>query len=102
MSKLLFMKFTKFYIGKEYITFSYTNSSENEVMSSIKISQLTQSVERRGFGRKGEVVGWNLPAILEVTLDGHSSGSLTIPRCKIGTRSRHGNSELSLRIIMRK
>ena len=26
-----------------------------------------------------------LPAVPEVTLGGHSSGSLTIPRCKIGT-----------------
>ena len=38
-----------------------------------------------------EVVGSNvpLPPILEVTLGGHSSGSLTIPRCKIGTLRIH-------------
>ena len=38
----------------------------------------------------------------EVTPGGHSSGSLNMPRCKFGTRSRPGNSELTLRIIMRK
>ena len=51
-----------------------------------------------------EVLGSNLPlpAVTEVTLGSHSSGSLTIPRCKIGTRSWLGNSELTLRIIVHK
>ena len=31
---------------------------------------------------------------------GHSGGSLTMPRCKIGTRHWPGQSELTLRIIM--
>ena len=31
-----------------------------------------------------EVIGSNMPAVI---LGGHSSGSLTIPRCIIGTRS---------------
>ena len=39
-----------------------------------------------------------LPAIPEVTLGGHSKASLTIPRCRIGTRPWPGNSELTLRI----
>ena len=39
-------------------------------------------------------MGSNLPAVLEVTLGGHSSGRLTIP---IGTRPWHGQSELILR-----
>ena len=43
-------------------------------------------------------MGSNLLAILEVTLGGHSSVSLTIPRCKIGTRSWPGQSELTPRI----
>ena len=38
-------------------------------------------------------------AVSEVTLGGHSSGSLTVPRCKIGIRSRPGNSEFTLKII---
>ena len=32
------------------------------------------------------VMGSNLPTVPEVTLGSHSSGSLTIPRCKIGDR----------------
>ena len=55
-----------------------------------------QSVERRALGH--EVVGSNLPAVPKVTLGGHSSGSLTIPRCKNGTRSWPGQSELTLRM----
>ena len=39
-------------------------------------------------------MGSNLP----VTLDGHSSGSLTIPRCKIGTSPWPGQPELTQRI----
>ena len=35
----------------------------------------------------------------ERALAGHSSGSLTIPKCKIGTKSWPGQSELTLRII---
>ena len=31
-------------------------------------------------------------------MSGHSIGSLTMPRCKIGTRLRPGNSELTQRI----
>ena len=46
------------------------------------LSNGAQSVERRALG--DQVVGMNQPAIPEVTLDGHSCGSLTIPRCKIG------------------
>ena len=34
------------------------------------------------------ILGSNLPAVLEVTSGSHSSSSLTIQRCKIGTRSR--------------
>ena len=49
--------------------------SENQ--SAARIAQL---VEHQALGR--EVLGSNL---LEVTLGGHSSGSLTVPRCKIGT-----------------
>ena len=45
-----------------------------------------------------EVVGLNLPADLEVTLGGHSSSSLTIPRCKIGTSPWPRQSQLTLRI----
>ena len=41
-------------------------------------------------------------AVPEVTLGGHSSGTLTIPRCKIGIRPWPGNSELTLRIITHK
>ena len=37
-----------------------------------------------------------------MTLGGHSSGSLTIPRYKVRTRFWPGNSELTLRIITRK
>ena len=45
------------------------------------------------------VLGSNLPLeVLEVTKGGHSSGSLTISRCKIGTMPWPGNSELTLRI----
>ena len=39
-----------------------------------------------------------LPANLEVTLGGHSRWSLTIPRCKIGTRPWPRKSELTPRI----
>ena len=42
----------------------------------------------------------NLPGVPEVTFGGYSS-SLTIPRCKIGTRPWPGNSELTLRITTR-
>ena len=49
-------------------------------------------MERQAFDR--EVVSSNLP----LTLGDHSSGSLTIARCKIGTRLRSGQSELTLRI----
>ena len=45
-----------------------------------------------------EVLGLNLPAVPEVTLGGHSSSSLTIPRCNIGTRPWLGKSKLSIRI----
>ena len=61
---------------------------------------IAQWLERRALGR--EVVGSNLPAVSEVTLSGHPSGSLTIPRGKIGSRPRPGNSELTPRIIMSK
>ena len=44
----------------------------------------------------------SLPVIPEVILGGHSSSSLTVPKCKIGTRSRSGNKELTQRIIMHK
>ena len=47
-----------------------------------------------------EVLGSNPAATSgpgRVALGGHSSSSLTIPRCKIETRPR--NSELTLRII---
>ena len=39
-------------------------------------------------GRASDFGPWgsNLPAVLEMTLGSHSSNSLTIPRCKIGTR----------------
>ena len=47
---------------------------------------------------RARVVGSNLPTVQELTLGGHSSSSFTIPRCKIGTRSRPGKSELTLRI----
>ena len=50
----------------------------------------------RSLGR--EVVGSNLPPVPEVTLGGHSSGSLTIPRYKIGTRPWLEQSQLTLRI----
>ena len=40
----------------------------------------------------------NLPATTEVTSGSHSRGSLTIPRCKIGTRPWPGQPELTLRI----
>ena len=43
-----------------------------------------------------------MPAIPEVTLGRHSSGTLTIPRCKIGIRPWPGNSELTVRIITHK
>ena len=43
-------------------------------------------------------MGLNLSAVPEVTLGGHSSGSLTTPRCKIGTRPCLGKSELAPRI----
>ena len=56
---------------------------------------IARSVGRRALRR--EVVGLNLPAVPEVTLGGHSSGGLTIPRCKIETRP--WQSELTLRII---
>ena len=42
----------------------------------------------QALGRK--VVGLNLPAIPEVTLSSHSSSSLTIPKCKNGTRPMPG------------
>ena len=46
---------------------------------------IAQLVERWALGH--EVLGSNLPqAVPEVTLGSYSSGSLTIPRCKIGTR----------------
>ena len=55
-------------------------------------------VERRALGH--EVRGSNLPlAVPEVILGGHSSGSLTVPRYKTGTRPWPGNLELTLRII---
>ena len=59
---------------------------------------IAQLVERQALGCK--VLSSNLAStnILEVTLGGHSNSSLTIPKCKIGTRSRLGNSELTLRI----
>ena len=41
-----------------------------------------------------------VPAMPEVTLGGHSRGSNTIQRCKIGTRPWPGNLELTLRLIM--
>ena len=45
----------------------------------------------------------NLPKFFpEVTLGGHSSSCLTIPRCKIGTRPWPVQSELTLRIITHK
>ena len=50
-------------------------------------------MERRGLGR--EVLGLN-PASA-CTPGSHSSGSLTIPRCKIGTRPWPGKSELTPR-----
>ena len=45
-------------------------------------------------------MGSNLhqPTVLEVTLGSHSSGSLIILRCKIGTRPWLGQSEMALRI----
>ena len=49
---------------------------------------IAQSVERQALGR--EAVGLNLPTIPEGTLGGHSSSSLTIPRCKIGTMTMPG------------
>ena len=51
---------------------------------------MAQSVEHRAL-----VLGLNLPAVPEVTLGGHSSGSLTIPRCKIWGRPCSGKSALT-------
>ena len=65
-----------------------------------KPAGLAQLVEHQVLGH--EVLGSNLLAVTKVTLGGPSSGSLTIPRCKIGTRSRPRNSELTLRIITHK
>ena len=59
-----------------------------------------QSVEHLALVH--EVVGLNMPAIVVVTLGGHSRGSLTTPTCKIWTRPRPVNSELTLRIITHK
>ena len=62
--------------------------SKNDRESSyIKLSPAgaAQLVERQALGR--EVMGSDLPVVPEVTLSGHSSGSLTIPKCKIGTKS---------------
>ena len=62
---------------------------------------IAQLIEHWALGH--EVLGSNLPlVVLKVTLSGHSSGSLTIPRCKIRTRPQPGNSELTLRIIIHK
>ena len=66
-----------------------------------ELAGMAQLVECWALG--SQVLGSNLPqAVLEVTLGSHSSSSLTIPRCKIVTRPRSGNSELTLRIIMHK
>ena len=50
------------------------------------LAGIAQFVQSWALGH--EVVGSNLTlsAVPEVTLGGHSSGSLTIPSCKIGTR----------------
>ena len=50
---------------------------------------IAQSVGIWALGR--EVLGSNLQAVLEVTLGHHS---LTIPKCKTGTRPRPGNSRV--------
>ena len=60
------------------------------------LARIAQSVEYQALGRK--VLGLDLPAVLEATLGIHSSSSLTIQMCKIGTRLRLGKSEFSLRI----
>ena len=53
---------------------------------------IAQSVEHPALGCN--ILGSNLPAAPEMTLGSHSCGSLTTPRCKIGTRSWPMNSEL--------
>ena len=59
---------------------------------------IAQSVEHQALGR--EVLGLNLASASSPRSDigSHSSSSLTIPMCKIGTRPSLGKSELTLRI----
>ena len=57
-----------------------------------KPAGIAQLVE--GQASDHEVMGSNLPSVTEVTLGGHPSGSLTISRCKIGTRPWPGQSGL--------
>ena len=54
-----------------------------------KLARIVQLVKCRALDC--EVMGSNLPAVPEVILGGHSSGSLTI---------QTGKSELTLRVIM--
>ena len=50
---------------------------------------------KRDLGREVMDSNLPLPAVLEVILGRHSYGSLTIPRCKTGTRSLPWKLELS-------
>ena len=62
------------------------------------VNTLFLSSVGRALSFGSQVLGSDLPAVLEVTMGDHSSSSFTIPRCKIGTRSWPGQSELTLRI----
>ena len=70
--------------------------NEQEFSHTVKHDGIAQLVECQALGH----CGFESAVVLEVTLGGHSSGSLTIPRCKIGTWSRPGQLEVTLRIIM--
>ena len=70
---------TYYHAGKQYLLIDdkYVNWI---IAQNVKY----QSVQHRAL--VPEVVGLNLLAVLEVTLGSHSGGSISIPKCKIGTR----------------